>query len=113
MENIYSYVHGFNGREGMIVASKDDGITWTPIAEASYEYGPGIVSALNYRPDEEHAHCDEMIRSIMASYTDFRLFAAEVVSYVKNTMTDEAGLQMLSKYGELTKKHESFGENGL
>jgi hypothetical protein len=111
MENIYSYVHGFNGREGMVVASKDDGTTWTPIAETSFEYGPGIVSALNYRPDEEHAHCDEMIRSIMSSYSDFRNFASEIVSYVRKTMTDGEGLQMLTKYGELTKKHESFEES--
>lgn len=106
---IYSYVYpALEDQPGFIVVSSDSGSTWTQIAESFPEYGMAIAKSLNYRPDMEHAHCDEMLRSIIRNYEDLNILITEFSKKIETEDTSLAVTNFLQEYQSVLRKHEPF-----
>lgn len=108
-EYVYSYVYpNMENQPGFVIVSSDSGSTWTQIAESVPEYGIAISKSLNYRPDMEHAHCDEMLRSIIRNYEDLNSLINEFYNKINTEDATSIVLEFLENYKNLLRKHEPF-----
>lgn len=86
----------------LIIELKEDGISWSVVGTISQDLSEKLISAMNYRADVEHSHCDRMIQEWVNKTKTWFSMAATMADIIKQTSpeTDES-VRCLDKFTEL------------